>query len=80
MVTFGEEGYTRLLALGGISDGSSTPDVEWYEEDEGYWQQAWGRLRTPRSYFGGEAVTPEMVCSGRCGQDDCTEELGRLVV
>ena len=78
MFAFGEEGYMRLLALGGLHGVSFLPAVDWYEDEEGHWMKAWGRLRTPRSHSGGAAVSQEMVCSGQCGQEDCVEEQGGL--
>ena len=69
-VTFGEDDYTRLLALGGLHGVSPIADVEFLEEDSGYWLEAWGRLRTARSHSGAVALRPELVCRP-CGEHNC---------
>ena len=67
MATFGEEGYMRLLALGGeLSSG-----VEWWNEESSYWQEAAVKLRAERSLAGAVSVTPDMVCTPNCKHDKC---------
>ena len=78
LAAFGEEGYRRLLALGGHSELSSLGTVEWLEEETGQWQEAAGRLAMARSQAGAVAVTADMLkCTGKC--DSCTQQ-GRRVL
>ena len=79
-VTFGEDDYTRLLALGGLHDISPIADVEFWEEDSGYWLEAWGRLRTARSHAGAVALRPEIVCSGPCQEHNCPVVQGTQIM
>ena len=74
LAAFGEEGYRRLLALGGLWSGVSTlGTVEWLEEETGQWQEAAGRLAVARYQAGAVAVTAQMLkCTGEC--DGCTQQ------
>ena len=74
LAAFGEEGYRRLLALGGVWRGVSTlGTVEWLEEETGQWQEAAGRLAMARYQAGAVALTAEMLkCTGKC--DGCTQQ------
>ena len=65
LAAFGEEGYRRLLALGGDSGVSTLGTVEWLEEETGQWQEAAGRLDMARYQAGAVEVTAEMLnCTG----------------
>ena len=73
LAAFGEEGYRRLLALGGDSGVSTLGTVEWLQEETGQWQEAAGRLAMARYQAGAVALTAEMLkCTGKC--DNCTQQ------
>ena len=67
LAPFGEEGYMRLLALG----GEQSSRVEWWDEELSFWQEAAVRLRAERSQAGAVTVTPEMVCTPSCKPQNC---------
>ena len=73
LASFGEEGYRRLLALGGDSGVSTLGTVEWLQEETGHWQEAAGRLAMARSGHGAVEVTAQMLkCTGEC--EGCTQQ------
>ena len=77
LAALGEEPYIRLLAVGGDSGVSALSQVEWYDDDGGVWEKAVASLRTGRSHSGAVMVTPEMVCTAECSEDNCPEQ-GKL--
>ena len=77
LAAIGEEPYIRLLAVGGDSGVSALSQVEWYDDDGGVWEKAVASLRTGRSHSGAVMVTPEMVCTAECSEDNCPEQ-GKL--
>ena len=71
LAVVGEEGYRRLLALGGDNGASALSSGEWLDEELGVWEEAVGRLRERRSHAGAATVTPEMVCTAQCTEENC---------
>ena len=70
LAPIGEEGYTRLLALGGAVGLAGQRSVEVMAED-GVWQEATGGLSAARSHSGAVSLAPGMVCTAHCEADKC---------
>ena len=70
LASIGEEGYMRLLALGGAVGLAGQSSVEVMAED-GLWQEATGTLRSARSNSGVVSLTRDMVCTAQCEAGNC---------